>query len=540
MRCPLAGWALSWCGGCGIGAVFFARVNAGACVAAALALAVVAGAGLCHARWRGRAWVLATVWAVVFAAGMAAGARTGLAGLREKEFLRANQKDLFLEGWVSEVRAGESTTGKKRHEIKLEDVTAMNSAGERQSVKIARLEMRCNMVEDGDGETVGPGEWWRFRAARSQGLFWPKEDGARAFLIASGRMADAQRLDKKSKAVQRRLARVRRGVADRLATGTGPEDAVEVGIVRALLLGLRGDIPWEVRVFFRYSGTAHLFAISGLVVGMVAAMMMLMLRFTRLRLDRWGFVLIPGILFFGAMTGAAPSALRACLMLTIYWLVPLLGSRISALSAISGAAVILAGWDPANVVDTGFWLSFTVTAGLIVFTQPVMRAIAWLRRPRATEEELEVEKLHAMRNREPAFRRWLRTWFESLCAVSFTAWAVAAPIGIFVFNQFVPAGVLANMVIVPLTFLVVFVSGVSLTVGLVWTQGAVWLNHVLIVLARCMRGTATFFAIEPLGAMEMEWKLGLGGLAAVYLALCLAGFWVYARECEKKEEELSF
>ena len=535
-KCPLAGWAFVLCAGCGSGAFF---PNMGAAAACAVFFALVAGAGLCHTAWRERSWVLAAVWSAAFFGGMAAGSRVGLAAARERAFLRSNTGGLWIEGCVAEVREGESSSGVKRHEMRLADATVYNDDGERVKLRVTRLDMRCN--DNGAGLAApAAGEWWRFRVSGARGIFWVAEERMRPLVNASGNRSHAARTDKKPRRATGALEHLRRGVADRLGRGTGPGDAVDLSIVRALLLGLRGEIPWEVRGFFKNSGTAHLFAVSGLVVGMVAALMMGALRFTRLRLDRWGLVLIPGVLFYGLLTGAAPSAMRACLMLSVYWLAQLPGVRVGAFSALSGTAVLLVAANPVNVLDAGFWMSFTVTAGLVAFTRPVMRGFAWLRRG-GDATEAEVEKLRASRRREPVFRRWLRTGFDSLCAVSLTAWVVSAPIGVFMFGQWVPAGVLANMVIVPLTFLVVCAAGLSLGVGLFWTQGAAWVNLAMAALARCMRGTATFFAIKPLGAAEVAWPFGLPGLLAVYALAALAGLWLRARlDAGEDEDEIGF
>ena len=531
MQCPLAGWALVLCAGCGTG-VFFPRP--GIYAATALALVLVASAGLCHKRLRNRVWVLVAVWLAVFFAGMATGSRAGLAGIREREFLEANKRDLWVEGWVQEVREGESSNGNKRHEMKLGDVSVLNGAGERCALRVARLEMRCRV--DRSAAEPRTGEFWRFKVARSQGLFWPRKERMRTTVVASGDMDQAVLAGREPARLKCWLARARKNVSDRLGWGIGPEREEEVAIARGLLLGLRGDIPGEVRGFFKHSDTGHLFAVSGLMVGMVAALMMGALRFTRLRLDHWGLVLVPGILFYGMMTGAAPSAMRACLMLTVYWVAPLLGMRVGAFSALSATAVILLAADPVNVVDAGFWLSFIVTAGLVAFTQPVMRGVAWLRRG-GDAAAAEVEKLRKLRKREPVLRQWAVKWFDSSFAVSFTAWLVAAPIGAYLLEQWVPAGVLANMAIVSLTFLVVCVAGLSLGVGLFWTQGAEWVNHVVVALARCMRGLATFFAIKPLGAMEVEWPFKLAGLVGVYVLVALAGVWLHAWLATKNEDD---
>ncbi len=526
MQCPLLGWATIVCMGCGLGVLF---PHSPVYAVAALCLIVVAGLCLCHAKFRHNAWMPALVWTAVLACAMTLGARVGEMKADELAFLHAREKEvLTVEGWVASVQEGMSQRGSKRLEMTLRDVTVTGTDGARRTLRATRVEMRC-YVNRHDAEAFQPGEWWRFETSNPRGLYFFDAGPMRPLVIASGGFSQAARLNQRGRGIARGLARVRRNVAERLAWGISPERATEVALVRAMLLGVREEIPRAVRGFFKYSGTSHIFAVSGLAVGMVVAMMMGVLRFTRLRFDRWGLVLIPGILCYGLLTGAAPSAMRACLMLTVYWLVPLFGVRVSAISVVSGTAVALIGVHPLNVLDIGFWMSFTVAAGLIVFVRLTQRAIAWLMQNR--EEEMLVAR---------TWRQQLRVGFHSLCAVSFTAWAMATPISMFIFGQFVPAGMMANMVIVPLTFLVVCCAGVSLTVGLVWHQGAVWVNDVMIALVRVMRGAATFFAVPPLGALEVEWPFGLGGLLGIYLALGLLGYVLHARLAAKSRDELPY
>ena len=523
MQCPLAGWAIIICAGCGLGALF---PNERAYAAAALVLLLVASLALCHQKIRARTFWLA--WLAAFAVATTLGARVGDAKKRELAFVETHRRDTIVEGWISAVREGKSSAGNDRHELTLQDITLISPDGTRMPLSVARLEMRC--YSDIPGADFQPGEWWRFSASRNPWLAVSGEPKMRPRLTASGNFSQAERMDCNSAAFMRGLMRLRKNVASRLGLGVAPERAPEAAIVCALLLGLREDIPSDTRGFFRYSGTGHLFAISGLVVGMVALMMAWPLRFTRLRYDRWGLVLIPGILFYGALTGAAPSAVRACLMLTVYWLVPLFGVRVSALSAISAAAVLLVGFEPANILDMGFWLSFTVTAGLIVFTRHAQKFFEWLFIGR---ENADVAKL--LSRHEPAWRKWLRRHIAALAAVSLTAWVMAAPVGIYFFEQFVPGGMLANMVIVPLVFFVVCLAGASLALGLVWTQGAALLNNAMVSLVQVMHGGAVVFAAQPLGAYAVKWPFGIAGLVCAYLALAVFGFWLHARFAQDGE-----
>ena len=79
----------------------------------------------------------------------------------------------------------------------------------------------------------------------------------------------------------------------------------------------------------------------------------------------------------------------------------------------------------------------------------------------------------------------------------------------------------------------------SLAVGLVWWQGAAFINNIMVALAQVMHGTAIVFAIPPLGALEVTWPIGLAGLVGVYLLLAFIGFLI-KKLCEKNVLHDSF
>ena len=98
----------------------------------------------------------------------------------------------------------------------------------------------------------------------------------------------------------------------------------ETAMMQAILLGERTQIPNHIRDIFVHTGTAHILAISGLHVGMIALLILLLLNV--LRIPR-GIQLMITIIFLGGyivLTGSRPSVVRAATMYIIF-----LGSQIA-------------------------------------------------------------------------------------------------------------------------------------------------------------------------------------------------------------------
>jgi competence protein ComEC len=147
-------------------------------------------------------------------------------------------------------------------------------------------------------------------------------------------------------------------------------------VARAVAVGDRGGITAEQRELWARAGAAHLLAISGLHVGLMASLAFILVRFllgfvpgaaerfSVRRVAAWATV--PLVVLFCAWVGAPTSAVRATAMAVAFLAGLALGRPSTAANAlgIAGTAILLA--DPASLHDVGFLLSFAAVAGLLV------------------------------------------------------------------------------------------------------------------------------------------------------------------------------
>ncbi|HUF78553.1 MAG TPA: ComEC/Rec2 family competence protein [Thermoanaerobaculia bacterium] len=229
--------------------------------------------------------------------------------------------------------------------------------------------------------------------------------------------------------------------ADRTLPGRG----LGLPFARALLLGDSSEVPPRVVRGLRRLGLAHLLAVSGLHVGLAAALALLLAR-SLPRVPRLLVGLLAVALYL-LLVGPRPSLLRASVMVTLAVAALLLERPPSALNALGVAAAGIVLHRPEAVVDLGFQLSAGATAGLLLLAPRLTRSWSWTS------------------DREPSGRRSGRAWarlpglLREPLAVSAGAQLGTLPWALPAFCLVVPVAPLVNLVAVPWAGLLLAAAG---------------------------------------------------------------------------------
>jgi competence protein ComEC len=174
------------------------------------------------------------------------------------------------------------------------------------------------------------------------------------------------------------------------AAGPAPAPQLGLAFARALVLGDASEVPDPVVRGLRRLGLAHLLAVSGLHVGLAAALALLLAR----PLPR-GPRLLAGLIavaLYLLLVGPRPSLVRASVMACLAAAALLLERPPSAANALGVAACGIALHRPAAVTDLGFQLSVAATAGLLLLAPLLDRSWSrsWPRLPGFLREPLAV------------------------------------------------------------------------------------------------------------------------------------------------------
>ena len=116
------------------------------------------------------------------------------------------------------------------------------------------------------------------------------------------------------------------------------------------------------------SGTMHIFAISGLHIALIAGILVSLLRVLQIPRGICGWIVIPLIWAYTAATGWQASAIRSTIMMTIViggWALERPGDLLNSLAA---SALIILLWQPQQLFQASFQLSFFVVLSLALLS----------------------------------------------------------------------------------------------------------------------------------------------------------------------------
>jgi competence protein ComEC len=283
-------------------------------------------------------------------------------------------------------------------------------------------------------------------------------------------------------------------------------------LVSSLVLGDRGDIAQSLDDAFRTAGVSHVLSVSGLHLAVAAFLFYVGLRRLLVRVPRlsashpvrrWAAAAaLPAIIVYTLLTGAAVATVRSCIVASVWLGAVVIGRRTTALQALAIASLVILCASPLELFDPSFQLSFAAAAGTSMLASrwsPTVASGGWLR--------------HLWR------------WLAGLCAASAAAILATAPIGAWHFAQLAPAGIVSNLVVVPLAELGVVPVGLAGCVASsLHLPGAAFLLRVAGMLAELMvRFTEWFARVVPAWHIPAPNAVEIVAWYAALLALVARG-----------------
>lgn len=159
----------------------------------------------------------------------------------------------------------------------------------------------------------------------------------------------------------------------------------EAGLLTGILLGIDNDLPPALAQAYRDTGVAHIIAISGFNMAVLAGLFIW--AFTHLVGPYWA-VLVSAILLglYSAMVDASESVIRALIMAVMAMGGHLIGRRNAGLTALLFTAAMMCLLQPLLLKDASFQLSFAASFGLVVFAQPMQEWLNGMLEKKASEK----------------------------------------------------------------------------------------------------------------------------------------------------------
>ncbi len=187
----------------------------------------------------------------------------------------------------------------------------------------------------------------------------------------------------------------------------------------------------------------HMFAIDGLRIALLSGMIVTLLRVLRLSRAWCGAMAIPAIWFYTAATGWEPSAIRASVMMTVVLGGWALKRPSDLLNSLAAAAFIILLWDPRQLFEASFQLSFFVMLVIALMLPPLN---GFFDRILKHDPLLPDELVSGWKKSGSGWR----AKFARYCGLSFAAWMGSIPLAAKYFHLFSPVSTLANLFAVPL------------------------------------------------------------------------------------------
>ena len=146
----------------------------------------------------------------------------------------------------------------------------------------------------------------------------------------------------------------------------------QASLAQGIILGIRDTIPSSIKDAFVRTGTAHILAISGINLSIIAGMLLsigVWLFGRRRYIYIW---LALGIIWlYALLTGMNPPVARGAIMASLFLAAELLGRQRTAITSLALAAAIMVAVNPQTLWDASFQLSFLSMAGLIFLSPPL-------------------------------------------------------------------------------------------------------------------------------------------------------------------------
>lgn len=308
-----------------------------------------------------------------------------------------------------------------------------------------------------------------------------------------------------------------------LARGIEREDEAQ-RLLWAMALGWKPGLDGTVAEPFLRTGTLHVFAISGAHIVIVAHLLQTALRHLRFGKRPAVYVVLPFVWFYVAATGWQSSAVRAAVMASVWLGGYLLKRPSNMINSLGAAAALIFLWDPAQLFQAGFQLSFLAVASLALLaeylaakgellfkTDPFLPA-ELARRPCDRIKQLG-RLLWAGTWREPVEgRNGLRWENRSLIYLSTSLAALLGtlPATAILFHTVSPVSLVANFVMVVLSEWTLGLCLASMALGSWAGPLTGWVNKAAWLLMKGMIRACDWFAAWPYGSLniaDQPWSL---------------------------------
>lgn len=250
-----------------------------------------------------------------------------------------------------------------------------------------------------------------------------------------------------------------------LSDGSGEEEYV---VARSLIRGDTDKMGDKIEAY-RMSGVAHIFAVSGMHVGLVFAALSFVFRFVPIKKIIKSLIISVALFFYAYLCGMSASSVRAAVMCSVMALTGALGEKKDRINSIAAALFIVLAINPFDLFSAGLVLSFAVSFAIMVIAAPIKEVLGFA--PRKVKDSL---------------------------SVLFAANSVSAPLSVAYFGYFPIVSFVTNIVVLPLVSITFYSLWIGLIVGAILPVNRLIALFIPSNLIKLVSGLCGVFANFPL------------------------------------------
>ena len=275
-------------------------------------------------------------------------------------------------------------------------------------------------------------------------------------------------------------------------------------LVSAVSLGAREELEPETTQSFSKTGVTHVLAVSGMNVAIIFVVLDFFLRF--LNRKKWGIiiqtlVILAGVWGYAFVTGLSASVLRAAAMFTFILIGKSLSRNANIYNSLAASAFVLLCFNPSLVYDVGFQLSYAAVFSIVYF-HPFLYGLRY-------------------------FKYWIPNQIWIMITVSLAAQIGTIPFLLHYFHQFPTWFLLANLMVIPLVTVILYLSCIVFAVAPIFPVLGVWMAKVLEWAGQGMLFSVRFVEKLPYSVIEGIYPSDFTLFLIVIFAVLVTVFIVY-------------
>ncbi|MEI6757142.1 MAG: ComEC/Rec2 family competence protein [Chlorobium sp.] len=283
-------------------------------------------------------------------------------------------------------------------------------------------------------------------------------------------------------------------------------------LAAGVLTGEKESMAEEVFDAFKRTGTAHILAVSGLNVGLLAlAIQICLQRFKVTTIGRWASFLLFGfiLLVYCYVTGNSPSVKRAAFMSLVLIGGETLGRKTYPLNSLALADVLILLFDPLDLLNPGFLMTNGAVLSILLL----------------------YPTFSGSQSKSEGFLRATGRIFLGGFMVTLAAILGVSPVIAYYFGTFSIVSILANLPVVLFSTLLMYALVPMLLLNLVSAYAASIFAESSFFLAELTLQSAIYFSKLPFASIHL--KPDLTEVWIYYLLLASLLFFGYRKEWGK-------